>query len=323
MMADKELIDELELLKEKYERHEKILIQAYFTLKKRESDLNTANKKLHESEEQLKSAIEELRAVNEELSEKNGIIRTRNTELQDALNDLKNAQTNLIQSEKLATIGILTAGVAHEINNPLNFIKGASIALESKLKNICGELDQETLLLLESISTGVRRVSRIVQSLNQFNRKSASFDERCNLAEIIENCLIIMNSSLKDRISISKNYSTADLIISGNQDKLHQVFLNILLNAEQSITHEGNITVTTSRSMNFCTVEIADTGTGIRGDLIDKITEPFFTTKDPGKGAGLGLSIAHSNIKEHGGELRFRSVLGKGTTVTVILPIIS
>ncbi|ASB48164.1 GAF domain-containing sensor histidine kinase [Alkalitalea saponilacus] len=276
---------------------------------------------VQEKTQDLDTAIEELMAANEDLFEKNEIINNQNEELKTTLQNLKNAQSQLIQSEKMASLGTLTAGVAHEINNPLNFLMGASLGLENYLEKEEHKNDEDLKLLVESIQTGVERISDIVKGLNQFSRYNPDFDEECDITSILENCIVMMNNRIKDKILVEKEYSPG-LKVMGNVGKIHQVFMNILLNSVQAIDDKGKIIIRTfPHGEKFAIIEIEDTGLGIDKNIIHKITDPFFTTKAPGEGTGLGLSISYNIIKEHKGRLKFKSKPGKGTKTQIFLPI--
>ena len=266
---------------------------------------------------ELKTANEELQIINEALHEKNTIINEQNSKLINALNDLKETQAQLFQADKMASLGVLTAGVAHEINNPLNYIMGAYEGLKLQGAH-AGDEDAE--ILLNAIKTGVDRVAGIVKSLNQFSRNTSSDNEECHIHEILDDSLVMLQSQLNNRIQVHKSYSNETFITFGNVGNIHQVFLNILSNAEQGIEGTGEIVIKTSKKDNHLIITISDTGKGIEQEELTKITDPFYTTKDPGKGTGLGLSIAFGIIKDHGGSLEFESEVNKGTTVTVILP---
>ena len=186
---------------------------------------------VQERTDELECAIEELKAINEDVYEKNLMINEQNQELQTALHNLKEAQTQLLQAEKMASLGILTAGVAHEINNPLNFIRGGYIGLQNQLKSGRIYDEEKVSILLESINAGVERVSSIVKSLNQFSGAKDNNDKECDITAIIENCLIMLQSRLNDRITIVKEYEQDKLILLGNSSDLHQAVINILHNA--------------------------------------------------------------------------------------------
>lgn len=270
------------------------------------------NKKLSEAAQDLQQSNLKLKTALEKAQ--------RSDELQKALNKLKSAQTQLIESEKLASIGILTAGVAHEVNNPLNFIQGGAMALKVELEELSPNNLGELLEFLEMIQNGVQRASNIINSLNRFNRKGDQMNEPCYVNEIIDNCLVILNNKLKHKISLEKNYCSGECTVIGNEGKLHQVFMNILANAEQAIIDSGTITIETHTYETEILTIISDNGGGIAPENLKKVTEPFFTTKPPGLGTGLGLSLCHNIIREHGGKLNIESELQKGTKITISLP---
>ncbi|MDY0253874.1 MAG: ATP-binding protein [Tenuifilaceae bacterium] len=279
-------------------------------------------KMVHEKTQDLKTAIEELQAANDELYAKNEIIIDQNSELKDTLQHLKETQAQLLQSEKMASLGTLTAGVAHEINNPLNFIMGAYLRFDNYFRNKPDPNFKESELLLDSIKEGVDRISTIVKSLNHFSHNNNKMDESCNINHILDNCLIILNNEIFDRINVEQNYTDDQILVKGNAADLHHALLNILTNSIQAIEGEGRISITstTDPKTNRVKIEIEDTGKGIKQEDIDKVMEPFFTTKDPGKGAGLGLSISYRIIEEHQGEIVISSKAGKGTLVRIELP---
>jgi signal transduction histidine kinase len=276
-----------------------------------------------EKTQDLNAAIEELQAANEELFTKNEIINSQNHELKATLQHLKETQMHLFQSEKMASIGTLTAGVAHEINNPLNFIKGAYLGLIKYYNSKAEATDQNVFILLDSINTGVERISTIINSLNQFSGGTFLSKQECSIHVIIDNCLVILNNQINNRIVVQRKFTKTNLSVKGNLANLHHAFLNILTNAIQSIDNDGFIGIKTAieRPSKKLIVEIEDNGKGISPENIGKITDPFFTTKDPGKGTGLGLSITYKVIKEHNGSLEFQSEVGKGTLVRIELPL--
>lgn len=325
-----ELEKKYTLLKEKFARHEQILIQAYKSLNEKKLELQHLNNELEASERRIKSANEELQAANEEITatneellDKHTIIEQQNAKLKAMMQYLKETQAELSQSEKMASLGILTAGVAHEIKNPLNYIMGAFIALKDYFGDNPATDNNEIDFLLSTLEQGVNRVSKIVDSLNQFGRNNKEINEQCNISEIIDNCLVILHNRIKDSIVIKKEYNNDSAIIIGNTGKLHQVFLNILNNAEQAILDKGEIIIGVKKGHSNLIIEISDTGMGISNENINKVTDPFYTTKPPGKGTGLGLSITYNIIKEHNGKLNFKSELGKGTTVQIIFPLLT
>jgi PAS domain S-box-containing protein len=278
--------------------------------KKQEKELANYRNKL---EQLIQKKTKDLEATNKEL-------RSTNKELENTLKNLQEAQSQLVQAEKMASLGVMTAGVAHEINNPLNYIMGGYTGLIDLLED--SEIKSDDLdMLLSSIKTGVDRASTIVKGLNQFSRDRDTFDEKCMLHEIIDNCLIMLHNKYRKNIEIIKKYENSEPTIKGNVGKLHQTFLNILSNSIQAIKDAGKITITTKTTDDHIQVRIADTGSGIPKKYLNKIGDPFFTTKDPGEGTGLGLSIAFSIIKDHNGTITYSSEVGEGTTVLIEFPI--
>lgn len=289
-------------------------------LKKHKDDLE---KLVQEKTKDLDAAIEELRAANEELFDKNEFINNQNSELKATLEHLNDTQAQLLHSEKMASLGTLTAGIAHEINNPLNFLMGAYVGLDSYFKDEGCCDNQKISILLNSIKAGIDRISNIINVLNEFNRNNSNIDEDCTIHSIIENCLVMLNNLIFQNIKIVKDYTEELVVIRGNAGKLHQVFLNILTNAVQAIKQSGTITIKTRivSGTNNLIIEISDTGKGISVENLKKITDPFYTTREPGTGTGLGLSITYNIIQEHKGTLEFFSEVEKGTTVKITLPV--
>jgi len=156
--------------------------------------------------------------------------------------------------------------------------------------------------------------------MNQLSRNNENYNEECEIHLILDNCLSILYSKYNNRIKVIKKSCFENIIIKGNAGKLHQVFLNILLNAIDSIIDKGTISIVTISKDKLFEIIIEDSGCGISKDNLNKITDPFFTTKDPGKGTGLGLSITNTIIHDHNGEINFQSAENIGTKVTIRLP---
>lgn len=272
--------------------------------------------------EQTKELVlknDELNKNNDDLQRKNTLIYENNIELTKTLHSLKEAQERLVQAEKMASLGVLTAGVAHEINNPLNYIMGGYTGLKELFSTHKIE-DDTAEFLFSGIKSGIDRVTNIVRGLNQFSRSNEANDEDCNIHAIIDNCLVMLYNQIKNRIVINKDYCEQEIKIIGNSGKLHQAFLNILTNAIQAIDNEGEIQVKTHSENKNVVVEIKDTGCGIEDSNISKVTDPFYTTKPPGEGTGLGLAITYRIFKEYNAQMIFQSKIGKGTVVKVVLP---
>jgi len=233
----------------------------------------------------------------------------KNQQLQKIIKDLQSTSQKLIHSEKMASLGVMSAGVAHEINNPLNFIKGGIQMLSRQLEN-----SEEAKPFIQAVDEGVNRASSIVNSLGHFSRESVNRNEECDIHTIIDNCLVMIQHKLKYRIDVNKKYCDArPLKIIGNEGQLHQAVLNMLSNAEQAITEKGTITIETCTISENLKLSIADSGTGISPENLSKIGDPFFTTKSAGQGTGLGLSIAYKIIEEHSGVIDVTSEFSKGT----------
>lgn len=277
---------------------------------------------VREKTAELDATIEELKAANDELVAKNTIIKTKNVELNNALRVLKEARMQLVQSEKMASLGILTAGVAHEINNPLNYIMGSYYALQTYFDDHQLPEPEFVSSILDGLHQGVEKATEIVRGLNQFSRDNKQRDELCNVHEILDNCLSMLNNKIKYVIEVDKNYYSGDLQIKGNVGQLHQALLNILTNAVQAMPEQGKLSIATAKDGNKAMIAVKDTGVGIEDADLGKITDPFYTTKPPGEGTGLGLSITYTILKEHGGSMDFSSAVNHGTTVTLSLPLL-
>jgi PAS domain S-box-containing protein len=266
---------------------------------------------------------EELAVSLDQLSTTNSTLEQQRLDLEKALEELSNTEKQLFLADKMASLGMLAAGIAHEINNPLNFIKGGIYGLESFFQdNLPEEKQQEALPLILAIDKGIDRAADIVKSLNRFNRETDNRKEECDLHSIIDDCLVLLDNQLKNRIVVTKHYNATQTVFLYNQGRINQAVLNLLANAAQAIEGQGNIEITTNNQNNSLFLHIKDDGCGIDEKYINHIFNPFFTTKEPGKGTGLGLSITFQIIKELDGEIEFSSAKGKGTTVVVRIPLI-
>jgi PAS domain S-box-containing protein len=268
----------------------------------------------------VKERTDELEAANEELVAINDTLVEQHEKLESTLENLKQAQKQLVLSEKMASLGILAAGVAHEINNPLNFIQGGIIGIERYFdENIESHLP-EVKPLIDGINEGVRRAAIIVASLSHYSRHNDVPMNQCNIHDIIENCLIMLHNQTKHRIKITKDFFSGEYELICNEGKIHQAILNLLANAVQAIEGDGEIIVSTALLKNNLEVTITDTGCGISEENIAKIFDPFFTTKEIGKGTGLGLSITYNLIHENNGTIQCQSKVNEGTKFIITLP---
>ncbi|MEQ8628680.1 MAG: ATP-binding protein [Ekhidna sp.] len=263
--------------------------------------------------------LEELNAeLENKVQERTKELKAKNKELKVGYEKLQSTQQQLIRAEKMASLGILSAGIGHEINNPLNFIKHGAIALRERLEadNHADELNP----YFHAIEEGVRRASQIVHGLSHFSRAGDAMDESCDIHDIIQNTLTLLRSRLRDKeIEVKTKFNAERKIIVGNEGKLHQVFTNIIANAEQAIEETGKIKISTKNIEDTIRIKIKDTGVGMNKKEIDQMTDPFFTTKEPGEGTGLGLFITQMIIDEHGGSLDVQSKKGEGTTFIITL----
>ncbi|MCX8159931.1 MAG: ATP-binding protein [Candidatus Saccharicenans sp.] len=223
-------------------------------------------------------------------------------------------QQQLLTSEKLASIGLLSAGVAHEINTPLTGISSYVQMLQKKLT------DTHYLQILQKIEAQTERVNRIIKNLLNFARNPADeYYHRVDLKESLEEIISLIDYRLKS-LNIQLELNLNPVVIYAQRERLQQVFINIILNAMDAMPEGGKLTIECQQKEKLAMVKITDTGTGIRPEHLPRIFDPFFTTKGLGKGTGLGLSISFAIVKEHDGQILVDSAVGRGTTFTIILP---
>ncbi len=282
----------------------------------------------------------QLKVRNEKLEdmvkEKTAEINKRNEELVKTIKDLKSAQGQVIQSEKLASMGHLTAGIAHELNNPLNYIRGGAecvirnlqemdeyikmgkLTLPSDLKQSVSYLLEESATLAESILTGSNKSTDIIKSLNSFTSDSQQYLSYNDLEKEVETGLTLLSNQIGFRITINRMFGSLPPV-ECYPAKINQLIVNLLLNSIQAIKDEGEITIRIFRKdMQYAILEINDNGVGIKPEDYGKIFEPFFTTKE--SNSGLGLTISEAIVQEHKGKIKVHSTVNEGTKVTVWLP---
>ena len=255
--------------------------------------------------------------------------------LEKVLRELQETQAQLLQSEKMVALGRLVAGVAHEINSPLGAISSMQQTLSTaiaKLQAALGEVAPEALTENRTFHTaftaitdanrviglGAEQITTIVKSLRTFARLDEAEMKRADVHEGLESALTLIHHDLKGRIEVVHDYGELSPIMC-YPGKLNQVFLNILVNASQAIEGKGRIAITTFVKGNKVHVAIRDTGKGIRGEDLESIFDPGFTTRSRGVGTGLGLAISYQIVKEHNGRIEVESQVGKGSVFTVIL----
>jgi PAS domain S-box-containing protein len=227
----------------------------------------------------------------------------------------KRFQEKLIQSEKMAVMGQMASGIAHEINNPLNSILGyATYLLEEAQDGANGREE------LDRITRAAKRCKETVKRFLDFGREPPKMIEPVNIKKAVADALSMCHHPISSqRIEVMEEIGS-DLYINGDKGQMEDVFVNLILNACQAMENGGDLFIKAHRDNGWIKVQVSDTGCGIPEENIDKIFEPFFTTKEPGKGTGLGLSVSHTIIKNHGGAFDCRSIPGEGTTFIVNLP---
>ena len=309
-----------------------------------------------------KRKTEEINSLNEQLLETSAKIEAQNKELKQALKRIEETQAQMLQSEKMASIGQLAAGVAHEINNPTGFVSsnlktllgymddiaqliggyGELISdLESdthkstlpgnvknhieKIRSIESEIDIDFLMddigdLIGDCREGTDRIKKIVIDLKDFAHPGEDTVQSVDINNGLDSTLNVVNNEIKYKATVERDFGAIP-IIKGYPQQLNQVFMNILVNAAQAIEKRGTITIKTCSEADFVVVMIRDTGCGIPDRNLKKIFDPFYTTKDVGKGTGLGMNIAYNIIQKHKGTIDVQSEVGKGTTFTIKLPV--
>ncbi len=295
--------------------------------------------------QELNSQKSKVDTINKQLTDKN-------EELNASLEEIKRMQQEMIHNEKMASLGLLTAGIAHEINNPINFVyaginsllrdfkdiepiikKVSDIKidddnLEEKLRQVEAlkkELEFDEAFdaiphIINDIQLGADRTAEIVKGLRNFSQTDQKTRMPVIIHEGLDTALLLLKSKYKNHITIEKKYGKDIPVIDGFEGKLNQVFTNILSNAIDAIETKGTIRITTKADPNMVTISVKDDGCGMSQAVIDKIFDPFFTTKPVGQGTGLGLSISYGIIQEHGGTIEVRSKKEEGTEFIIKLP---
>lgn len=279
----------------------------------------------------------------------------KNNKIVEALAQLKKTQAKLVQSEKMASLGMVTAGMAHEINNPMTFIYTGITILKAEMKSYSEiiegiisitkkNLDSDTqhseivnilekndyteskesiTQTIEDILMGAHRVTEIIKSLQNFSRLDENDLKTIDLHENIESTLVILGShARKKNVTINTNFDKQLSLIECFPASINQVIVNLISNAIDAVKlDEGEINISTKINNKTCLIHIVDNGKGISKKFIDKIFDPFFTTKEVGKGTGLGLSITYNIIKKHNGNIKVTSEENKGTSFKIELPL--
>jgi two-component system NtrC family sensor kinase len=294
--------------------------------------------------------------ANEHLEEQ---VQTRTKDLSTALTDLRASQAQLVQSEKMASLGTMVAGVAHEINTPLGYVRSNTDIVRKSLgeiRSLCATQAQALRLLAtegssedeiarsmsaaqalgESLNAdelasdldgllgdadhGLKTIAELVAGLKDFSRVDRSRNDLFNVNDGIESALKIAHNQLKHRVGVVRSYGKLPQIECA-PSQLNQVFLNLFTNAAQAIEGNGKIYVHTAANAEGVIIRVMDTGCGMSEDVRKRVFEPFFTTKPVGKGTGLGLSIVYNIVTEHGGRIEVKSTTGKGSEFIINLPL--
>lgn len=297
-------------------------------------------------------AAQTLHVMSEELTERNEVLARERDEQKALVRKLEEVHNQLLQSEKMASIGQLAAGVAHEINNPIGYVNSNLGSLQECMSDlfrvidialaarpgmrdcdaaafdaVCEEVDLAFLradlpVLIDQSREGINRVRRIVQDLKDFSHADDGVFAWSDLHQGIRSTLNIVANELKYKADVVCDF--ADLPpVECIQGQLNQVFMNLLVNAAQAIPGDrrGRITIRTQCSGNEVSLEFSDDGSGIPQENLNRIFDPFFTTKPIGKGTGLGLSLSYGIVQKHHGRIEVESACGSGTTFRIVLPI--
>lgn len=286
----------------------------------------------------LRKARDEILTQQRKLQAANTELEDKNTDLEEALRLLQKTQQQLVMREKMASLGNLVAGVAHEINNPIGAVISAADTSSRSIDIVCNALAdaadsddirqgaqfQKALQVLRDNTritmTASARIAEIVKSLKNFARLDEAEFQDADVHDGLDSTLTLLHHRMKNRITIEKHYGVLPRIPCF-PNQLNQVFMNVLANAEQAIGERGVIAITTRREGENAVIELADNGRGIEAEKLGRIFDPGFTTKGVGVGTGLGLSITYNIIQRHHGDIRVASGVGEGTTVTIVLPL--
>ena len=348
--------DELGLLQEAMNR---MMGKTIDTIKKLDSLNKNLEKRVMARTQTLRETVGQL--DKEQVALKREVESRKESELalSKSLAQLKQAQVKLVSSEKMASLGMLAAGIAHEINNPISFVLNnvnvlseyndafhtlikdyksyseAVLLVDDKAKDILGRIQQyekeediefiiaDSLSLLKSTEDGISRVVEIVKNMKTFSHPDAESVHSVDIHEVLDSTLLLLKNEIRTNIRIIKELNASASIIKCNRNQLGQIFLNIIMNAVQATTEnsEGIIHIRTENDGQEILIHIIDNGCGIPADKIKLIYDPFYTTKAVGEGTGMGLAISHGIVNKHNGKISVSSVPGKGTKFTLQFPL--
>ncbi|MEL6302551.1 MAG: ATP-binding protein [Pseudomonadota bacterium] len=312
--------------------------------------------RLRQSNEQLNDTNAELEQFNISLEER---VAERTRELSSAYSELKESQMQLVQAEKMSSLGELVAGISHEINTPLWYLLSNTTLIKERLSSFnqfvaitddmlgllrAGGADKDAFVkqlrrldqalnneglrddleecndLLDDSSEGLEQLSEMAQSLKDFSRLDRAATDKVNLNDGVDRTLVIAKNVLKGGIEVRKNLGDLPPVTC-SPSQINQVLLNLIKNAADAMGRDGILTITTWAEAESAYISVKDTGEGMDEETLSKVRDPFFTTKEVGKGTGLGLSISQKIIDAHDGSLDIQSELGKGSTFTICLPV--
>ncbi len=339
------------------ERLEELIAERSTRLRYTEAQLLKQVEDLAESEKELRKYAEEMQLTNERLAAaktkiQHTLLRERevNEQLATTITELKSTQAQLTQAEKMASLGQLTAGIAHEINNPINFVYAGMDALHTNIEELLSwtnkenideelyeeydELIDETRTLIKDIQIGAMRTFEIVKGLRNFSRLDEEEIRKTHINDHISTTLILLRNQIKENgIVVHRELDSSIMPIECYPGQLNQVLMNICSNAIQALIEQKEIqqkqniktktpllTIKTKNSEYYITLIIADNGTGMSEEVQKRIFEPFYTTKNVGEGTGLGMSITYGIIEKHNGQILVESKLGEGTSFEIQLP---
>ena len=268
----------------------------------------------------------ELNRSRAEIEQNNSTLDSQNKELADTIQRLTEAESQLVQSEKMASLGRMSAGIIHEINNPLNFATTGLFTLRKKAKHVAPEQQEEYNDILKDVEDGVTRVKNIVSDLRMFTHPNTDNLDQVDASEVVASALRFLSNEMKDKVVIEQNFDKHQ-VVHANKNKLIHVFVNLIQNSLDALKDKPfengerpTIWIESRDIKESSCLIIRDNGPGITSEHVDKVFDPFYTTKDVGAGMGLGLSICYRIMAESRGKISVRTEPGKFCEFTLEFP---